>query len=93
MTEHKHDGSVVTLIPARQGAVALGVGSTDDGHVHGVLTVDTATLGRFQILLTAADVGLLATVSKTLLALTPEQAQRLRDELRRANDEKRENDE
>ena len=78
----------MTLIPARQGAVALGVASTDDGHVHGVLTVDTATLGRFQILLTAADMGVLATVSKTLLALTPEQAQGLRDELRRANDKK-----
>lgn len=87
MPEQHLDGSVVTLIPARQGAVALGVGPADGGKMHAVLTVDTATLGRFQILLTAADLGMLASVSRTLLAMPPEQAKRLRDELGRANNE------
>lgn len=86
MAEQHLDGSVVTLIPARQGAVALGVGPADNGKLHGVLTVDTATLGRFQIPLTATDMAMLATVSKTLLGMDPEQAKRLRDELGRANE-------
>lgn len=87
MPQQHIDGTVITLIPARQGAVALGVGAAEDSKLQPVLTVETATLGRFQIPLTATDLAMLTAVSKTLLGMNAAQAKQLREQLHRTEGE------
>ena len=82
MQPKKLDPQRVVLVPADEGAVALGFGAaTTPGGLQAQLTVNTAELGQFTVLLSARQLALLAAVSKQLLTLNPHQIEELRNEL------------
>lgn len=69
------DPDTVNLIPAGDGAVEMALGLAADGKtLVPQMTVDTANLGRFRIILTGRDLGLIAAWGKTVLSMTDEQA-------------------
>lgn len=76
-------GDTVVLLPSGDGSVQIGVAPADDGMLRPLLTIHTAELGNFAVILTADDLALLAAASKTLLSMNAEQAQQLRAELAR----------
>lgn len=75
MKHENIDGAVVDIIPAGNGAVSMALGLAADGAtLVPQMTVDTANLGRFRIILTGRDLGLIAAWGKTVLSMTDEQA-------------------
>ncbi|MBU3749816.1 MAG: hypothetical protein FGM52_05095 [Mycobacterium sp.] len=83
----------MVLVPADEDALELGVGAAaEPGMLTACLTVTTAGLGQFEIPLTARQLGLLAVVSKQLLALDANDVARLRDQLNTHNIERNDND-
>ena len=81
MKAYRPDPETITLIPKDQESLRLGVtAAPQDGMLHAVLTVVDGTVGEFNIMLTAQDLGMLAVVSKTLLTLNANQVEALRNE-------------
>lgn len=78
----------VQLQPKNEAALSLGVAPADQpGLLSAQLVVETETLGTFVVPLTAEQLGVMATVSRTLLNLTAEQAADIREQLEDNNDE------
>lgn len=77
----KIPGDTVVIVPACDGALALGVAPADDGKLRPILTVRTEDLGNFCVVLSATDLALVAAVGKTLLNLNAEQVKELHERL------------
>jgi len=78
---HKITGDMVVLVPAGGGALQIGVTPAEDGKLQALLTIHTADLGTFVVVLTAADLGLLVASGKTLLGLDADRIDKLRKQI------------
>lgn len=59
----------VTLIPETEDDLGIGLGLDDDGELVAAITVWTTEKGKYVIPLTAKQLGLLMSMSKTILEM------------------------